>query len=135
MKKQIIIPIIAAIFAAGNTNATPVIEQQTALNDHLTLNDLVPLGSVSFDNLPKVKGSVNFDTSASSAVGANVNLNSKWTPSWLSRSPMGWWHSWQGWNDWADQPASNTVPEPATMLLFGAALAGVAMVTRKKLKK
>jgi len=70
--------------------------------------------------------------------GSELNLESQLTPSWLSQSPKQWWHLWQwaqDWQNWIKEASPSQVPEPASILLFGVGLAGVAGLTRKKLKK
>ena len=132
MRNYILFGIAALVLAASTTYATPVIDQQLVNDNQVVISDLVPIASISFDNMPRVNGNVNIDTNKAQT---DNNLQSKWTPSWLSPSPQRWWHSLYGWNDWADQSQTHSVPEPATMLLFGSVLAGFAMITRRKMKK
>ncbi len=132
MKKYILCGFAALLFVASTTYATPVIDQQFVDNNQVVISDLVPIASISFDSMPRVNGSVKID---SNMAQVDNSLQSKWTPSWLSRSPQRWWHSLYGWNAWADQSQSHSVPEPATMLLFGSVLAGFAMITRRRMKK
>ena len=132
MTKYILFGFAAVVLAASYTYATPVIDQRIAINNQVVITDLVPIASISFDNLPQINGSINVDAKT---VQADNSLQSKWTPSWLSRSPKRWWHSLYGLNEWNDQSQTPSVPEPATMLLFGSVLAGVAMITRRRMKK
>lgn len=123
---------IAFICLIDQAHSTPIFDIEAATQT--TETALVTVDATSFDIQPNLTGPITLQGGIVTQTFRENKLSS-WTPSWLSRAPMSWWHSLHGWNEWVDQGKTSAIPEPATMLLFGGGLAGVAMATRRKMKK
>lgn len=133
MKKLITaIASITFVCLVGQSNSTPIFDIGSATQT--TENALVSVNTRSFDFQSNPIGPITLQGSTVTQA-TNENRLSNYTPSWLSRAPMSWWHSLHGWNEWVDQGKTSAIPEPATMLLFGGGLACAAIVTRRKMKK
>ena len=121
--------------------ATPVLELDTNIETATATTNQAPLRFTRLNNAQQVPLGIEVGSQGAAGKSNTLSFSPNWTPPWYAHAPRV--NSQTRW--WIVRPPSRPpitvssppapVPEPATMLLFGTGMVGIAMFGRKKLRK